>query len=552
MSNISIANLLESASSVETKMKIADQLVQKWEPTGLLEGKDLENSTYGKQHMAILLENQAKRLVVEATQTGTGGTWTAGQGEQWAGIALPLVRKVLADISAKEFLNTQPISQPSGLIFFLDFKYGSQQPTIGGTSDARFDIGDSVYGNTSTPNTDPFGGLYGAGRFGYSINEYNASVSFTITTASFADVNFNANYSASVAAGQLRKLSVVSASSVLSNPDTNAVRSFVATGSGVSEANLFAEFSTYTSTNDTLAFIVSGSTGQLALGSGSATLYYSKQPTDNSRGDFEDTTARPLTGSAAIPQFNLDFRSETVAAKTRKLAATWTPEASQDIEAFQAVDVEQEVTSLISEYISVEIDLELLDMLIAAGNQTTDVWSAQSNKFFNKSTNTFTLAAAGAGGYYNTQGQWFATLGTKIQSVARQIHAKTLRGQANVLMCGPKVSTIIESIPGYAADTDGNKMTYAMGTQKIGQLNSRYKVIVNPYMQENTILMAYKGGQFLESGATFAPYIPLVSTPLVYNPETYRPSKGFMTRFAKKMFRPEFFGKVFVADLDSI
>lgn len=546
-----ISQLLESANSPENKMAIAKKLVDKWNESGLLEGRDIAAHQYGKEHMAVLLENQAKRLVSEATQTGTGATFTAGAGEQWAGIALPLVRKIFADISAKEFLNVQPMSLPTGLIFFLEFKYNNQQPTIGAGGTSRFNSGDSLYGTTNTAGVDPFGGLYGAGRFGYSINEYNASVSATIATASYADVNFNANYSSSVAAGFIKKLTIVSASTGLSGFDSTAVRSFVATGSGVSELNNLAEFTAYTSTNDQLAFIVSGSS-IFTSGSGSLTVYYSKAPTDNARGDFEDTTSRPLTGSAAIPQFNIDFRSENVAAKTRKLAATWTPEASQDIQAYQAIDVEAEVTSIMSEYITMEIDLELLDMLQQAANQTVEVWSVRSNRFYNKTTGAWSDAAAGAGGYYNSQGEWFATVGTKIQSVSRQIHAKTMRGQANVLMCGPKISTVIESIPGYAPDTAGDKLEYALGTQKIGQLNSRFKVIINPYMQENTILMAYKGGQFLESGATFAPYIPLLSTPLVYDPVTYRPSKGLMTRYAKKVYRAEFYGKVLVADLDQL
>lgn len=544
-----VKQLLESSNDFQTQSSYSKKLVKKWEATGLLEGRDM-SAPYAKEHMAIMLENQAKRILVEASQTGTGGTFTAGQGEQWAGVALPLVRKVFAEISAKEFLSVQPMSLPTGLVFFLEFKYGTQQPTIGSGANSRFDSDESMYGTTNVKDVDPFGGLYGAGRFGYGTNDLTASAIFQITTASYADVNFNSNLSASVAAGVVRKLTVTGSTTALPSFDTLGVRSFVVTGSGFSEANTFAEFTSYNSVSNQLSFIVSSSAGFTTGSSLTGAVYYSVQPRDNNRGDFEDRESRPLTGSAAIPEINVELRSEEVAAKTKKLKAKWTPEFSQDLNAYQSLDAEAELTSTISEYVSMEIDLELIDMMISAAN-TTDVWSVVSNRFYNKATGTFTDAAAGAGGYYNTQGQWFQTLGTKIQSVARQIHAKTLRGQANVLMCGPKVSTIIESIPGYAADTDGSKMEYAMGTQKIGQLNSRYKVIVNPYMQENAILMAYKGSQFLETGAAFCPYIPLIMTPLVYDPETFTPRKGLMTRFAKKILRPEFFGKVFVADLNT-
>ncbi len=549
---MNVQQLLESSNQYTSVMTEAKRLINKWEPTGLLEGSDLEKQAYGKERMALILENQAKQLVMEANQTGTGGTFVAGQGEQWAGVALPLVRKIFAEISSKEFVSVQPMTLPAGLVFYLEFKYGTTQPSIPGTTvDSRFDSGDSMYGTTNQKNVDPFGGLYGAGRFGYSTNEYTSSVNLLVTTASYADVNFNAVYSASAAAGQLRKLSVTSSATVAPNFDANAVRAFVMTGSIVSEANLFAEFTSHNSTTDVISFIVSGSTAAFNQGTGSATLYYSKQPKDNDRGDFEDRDGRSLTGMNAIPEVDVELRSEPVVAKTKKLKAKWTPEFSQDLNAYQSLDAEAELTSTLSEYISLEIDLEIIDMLIANAN-TTDAWSAQSNTFYNKTLGTWSQAAAGAGGYYNTQGQWFATLGTKIQSVARTIHKKTLRGQANVLMTSPDIATIIESIPGYAADTDGSKEEFAMGSHKAGQLNSRYKVYVNPYMKENTILMAYKGSQFLETGAAFCPYIPLIMTPLVYDPDTFTPRKGLMTRFAKKILRPEFFGKIFVADIDKV
>jgi hypothetical protein len=149
---------------------------------------------------------------------------------------------------------------------------------------------------------------------------------------------------------------------------------------------------------------------------------------------------------------------------------------------------------------------------------------------------------------------WFQTIGIKLQKVSNIIHQRTLRGGANFMVVSPAVATILESIPGFAADTDGDaaKMEYAFGVQKVGALNSRYKVYKNPYMLENVILMGFKGSQFLETGAVYAPYIPLIMTPLVYDPETFTPRKGIMTRYAKKMVRPEFYGKVYVNDLNII
>ena len=288
------------------------------------------------------------------------------------------------------------------------------------------------------------------------------------------------------------------------------------------------------------------------------TLDYSKAPTDTTRGDFEDT--KPFKGSGAdtginkgsdidIPEVNLELQSEPIVAKTRKLKAVWTPEFAQDLNAYHSIDAEAELTSMLSEYVSMEIDLEILDMLIASA-PTTEYWSAVNNEVYNGAA--FTQTSATTGGFYNTQGGWFQTLGTKLQKVSNKIHQKTLRGGANFLVTSPAVATILESIPGFAADTDGTKMEFAAGVQKIGAINNRYTVYKNPYMKENIILMGFRGAQFLETGAVFSPYVPLIMTPLVYDPVNFTPRKGVMTRYAKKVVRPEFYGKVYVKGLETI
>tara|TARA_R110002167_G_scaffold5083_4_gene23885 strand:- start:672 stop:1295 length:624 start_codon:yes stop_codon:yes gene_type:complete len=207
---------------------------------------------------------------------------------------------------------------------------------------------------------------------------------------------------------------------------------------------------------------------------------------------------------------------------------------------------------MLSEYISLEIDLEILDMLISDAAAGDEYWSAVNNRSITgteTATNQF-----GDTGFFNTQGQWFQTLGTKMQKLSNIIHQRTLRGGANFLVCSPTVATIIESIPGFASNSDGDvsKASYAFGVQKAGTMNSRYTVYKNPYMKENTILMGFRGSQFLEAGAVFAPYIPLIMTPLVYDPDTFTPRKGLLTRYAKKMLRPEFYGRIYVNGLNTL
>lgn len=540
----------------------AKPLVQKWQRTGLLEGLRTETEMAG---MAQLLENQARQLVREASQTGT-----AEGSEEWAGVALPLVRRIFAEFAAKEFVSVQPMNLPSGLVFYLDFKYGTaragfnqdQEPNPGGHPFAAPGSNDSLFGVTNADTASQ--GLYGAGRFGYSIKNVTGDAVIvsegsstgsgaTPDPASSASLNFDSEYTN--ASGDWFVLTVP----VPTDADLFAVRSFTLV-SGSTQIVPEQAFSVI-NTNFTASFVLPMATAaaiQVAIDDDGLNVNYSKQPNDITRGDFEDTN--PFKGGSAdsginngtdidIPEVNLEMQSEPIVAKTRKLKAVWTPEFAQDLNAYHSIDAEAELTSMLSEYVSMEIDLEILDMLISAA-PTTEYWSAVNNEFFN-GTN-FTQTSTTTGGFYNTQGGWFQTLGTKLQKVSNRIHQKTLRGGANFLVTSPAVATILESIPGFAADTDGTRLEFAAGVQKIGAINNRYTVYKNPYMTENIILMGFRGAQFLETGAVFSPYVPLIMTPLVYDPVNFTPRKGVMTRYAKKVVRPEFYGKVYVKGLETI
>jgi hypothetical protein len=563
----SINSLLESSASGWKNMQNdAARMASKWGKTGLLEGL---NSEVEKNNMAMILENQAKQLVVEQSNTNQGGgTFQVGQGEQWAGVALPLVRKVFGSLSSKEFVSVQPMNLPSGLVFFLDFQYGDSNGKVAptgpfGPGGATYGATSSMYGNTNPgANADASQGLYGAGRFAYSINQFSSSVTSTTSPATWQDVDYDSSLSSSIVSGILSKVVMT-----VTNPmrvDFKGVRAFVpASGSGAISLGAIYDrlLPQFTTTNNTssVTFIISGSTSAMTnLPSGSATtntLFYNMQPADNNRGDFEDASGAgyPNADSTSadqlsIPQINIQMKSEAIVAKTRKLKAQWTPEFAQDLNAYQSLDAEAELTSIMSEYIALEIDLEVIDMLIQDASAWDEYWSAKNNNFLNAAKTAWDTTA----GYYNTQGQWFQTLGTKMQKVSNKIHQKTLRGGANFIVCSPTVATILESIPGFASSSDGDvtKASYAFGIQKAGQMNNRYTVYKNPYMTENLMLMGYRGSQFLETGAVFAPYVPLIMTPLVYDPDTFTPRKGLLTRYAKKMIRPEFFGRIWINDLN--
>lgn len=531
MSNVK-SLLNETLNPMAQLMAQTRGLVTKWDKTGLLEGikTDME-----KSHMSILLENQAKQLIDEATRTGT-----SANSEQWAGVALPLVRRVFAEIAAKEFVSVQPMNLPSGLVFYLDFKYGSDQ-----AGKPPF-AGQSLFGGTGTKlgSTDSaVNGLYGQGRFGYTINDQTASLAVAATApAAWINTNFTPELSASVVAGEVQLVTVDLGSTF----DHNGVRAFTVTGSGI--VDFYPAFTSVAGNNVT--FVVSASAAPANV-----VVAYHVQPADSSRGDFEDRGSpiapQGLNADIGIPEVNLELKSEAIVAKTRKLKAVWTPELAQDLNAYHSIDAEAELTALLSEYVSMEIDLEILDMLIQnAPAVTTDYWSARIGSEFNPALGQFQDTAANRTAYVKST--WFQTLGNKIQKVSNKIHQLTLRGGANFLVCSPDVATIIESIPGFTTNTDGDQAKFAMGVAKVGALSNRWTVYKNPYMTDNVMLVGFRGNNFLETGAVYAPYIPLIQTPLVYDPVNFTPRRGVMTRYAKKMIRPEFYGKIIIGNLNEV
>jgi hypothetical protein len=533
MANFDLSKLMEGKNPQQVMLAETRELKGKWEQTGLLEGLGERQQS----QISVLLENQAKQLLDEATATGT----SAGN-EEWSGVALPLVRRIFGEIASKEFVSVQPMNLPSGLIFYLDFKYGTAQ-----AGNPAFN-GKSLFGGTGNDlgSTDSAtNGLYGEGRFGYTSNQSSTDIavaSLTVASASWADVNFDSSLSASVAAGTLAKVSF--AHSGLTRPDLDAVRSFHISASDFATADAYYPAHSKVSGANIIVFAKNAA----LTWTDDLTVKYSEAPIAANRGDFEDQSPSEPATDIGIPEVDLELKSEAIVAKTRKLKAVWTPELAQDLNAYHSIDAEAELTSMLSEYISLEIDLEILDML-KANALTTEYWSVTLGEEYDSATTSW---VAGGNSAAYTKNSWFQTLGAKLNKVSNKIHQLTLRGGANFVVASPDVCTILESIPGFTVSADKDASSFAAGVTTVGSIANRYTVYKNPYMTSNEILLGFKGSNFLETGAVYAPYVPLIMTPLVYDPTNFTPRRGVMTRYAKKMVRPEFYGKVYVKDLANL
>ena len=403
MKNI-LNTLLESANPWQTQQEQASRVAVKWAKSGLLEGIDNEIE---RNNMALILENQANRLLVEGTNTTTGqNSMLGGTGDNWAGIALPLVRRIFGEIVAKDFLSVQPMSMPSGLVFYLDFQYGDSKNPFAAGKSIFGSLADLQATDSDITNLTPTGGFYGNGRYGYTMNQFSASVAFTTSSVtSLSQVNYDSRYESST--GSLTQIHFTDAAlaTALSIPDFQAASAFIISGSNVTPVNVLQQFTKYVSgSTPALSFIVNSTP---SAASGNITMFYNKQTTPAARGDYEADRSDVSVPNAAnasqinIPSININMKSEPIVAKTRKMKAQWTQEMAQDLNAYQNIDAEAELTGLLSQHVAMEIDMELLDMLTEEA-ATTGYWSAVNNNVWNGSG--FTAQTATNGGFYNTEG----------------------------------------------------------------------------------------------------------------------------------------------------
>ena len=268
--------------------------------------------------------------------------------------------------------------------------------------------------------------------------------------------------------------------------------------------------------------------------------------TANALGAVVGTDSWGLEGNTAIPEIDIKVDSVSVTAVTKKMKAKWSPELGQDLNAYHNLDAEVELTSILSEQIGLEIDREILEDLVKGATAGTFYWSRSPGLFVNKLTGVEVGASSKAPDFTGNVSMWYETLIETINDVSAQIHRKTLRGGANFLVCNPEVASILEMTAGFKARIAVDDDKGEVGVVNVGSISKKWDVYVDPYFLRNVILVGRKGSSFLESGFVYAPYVPLQVTPTIFGIEDFVPRKGVMTRYAKKMIRPDFYGLVVI------
>ena len=235
---------------------------------------------------------------------------------------------------------------------------------------------------------------------------------------------------------------------------------------------------------------------------------------------YSGTTAGKAASTSTLEgtpgnRINVQILKQVVEAKTRKLSARWTFEAAQDAQSMHGLDVEAEIMAALAQEITVEIDQEILASLAAL------------------SGNTFNYNQATVSGTATFVGDEHAALAVLINRSANLIAQRTRRGAGNWAVVSPEALTVLQSATtsAFARSTEGT-FEAPTNTKFVGTLNSAMKIYVNSYAGTGTaVLVGYKGSSEADAAAFYCPYVPLMSSGVVLDPNTFEPVVGFMTRY---------------------
>jgi hypothetical protein len=467
----------------------AKELEARWAKTGILKGIECP---YVRSSTAVLLENQ--RLINE-TATDTADV------AQFKRISIPLVRRIYPQLIANKIVSVQPLLGPTGLVYYLRFRYGSNKGAIQGASNSNGFPNDDVNSLQQLASGDANLDIFYSSQF--------VQNETTVSAAAAA--------SATVSYGNLQHTPVL-AGTITGTVYYNggAVQTFV-----VSSAGSFS-FST-------VSGAILCSSGSLDLNTGALALTWNGSAAGLSSYVVLSYEYN-MECNQDLPEINLVIESEEIAAKTRKLKAVWSYEAQQDLRSQHNLDAEAELTSVLAQEINLEIDRECVqDLRQNAG--TVAAWD---------------LATA----LGDTIKEKYEALYVKIVEVSNVIHRKTLRGGANFLVTSPEVASIFETATAGFAPAPSETFTSSLGIQYVGTVANRYRLYKDPLFPTNQILMGYKGDSYMDSGYFYCPYVPLTQTPVVLDPESFCPRKGILTRYGKKLLREgaKFYARLSIAN----
>jgi len=527
---------------------------QKWTKLGLLEGL----KGHVRDNIAQLYENQASYMLNESTTASNSGAFET--------VAFPIIRRVFSKLLANDIVSVQALNLPIGKLFYLNPKV-SVRVDAGATGHTSPDGAFSNAANLAAGAGTQFEGSSLYDSFYASANNDEGDGLFDRSKGAFTSTD-------AVLTGATPQSGVTNFSTLVLTGFTTTSDNQIVGSSGVpmdteeflaslkvtADQNLSGDvgFQGESITlGDPIPFRVKtqkygrdivSTDGHINI---ELDLTYPAADGYSAFTSYADVnTASPILFTANYRTYSdLEQDSEmaevtftldevTVSVTTRKLRAQWTPELAQDVSAFHNIDAEAELTALLSEQMAAEVDREILRDLRRGA-----AWSLRWD--YNGLRNQTTQ-------YHGTQKDWNQTFITKINQISAQIHKSTLRGGASWIVVSPEISAVLDDLEYFhVSNADPEQDKYNMGIERVGSLQGRYQVYRDPYAPANTCLIGHKGNSILEAGYIYAPYVPMQLTPTMYNPFDFKPIKGIMTRYAKKMINNRFYGKVFADGLQT-
>jgi len=492
--------------------EVRTDVINRWDGLGLLEGL----GGHRKENIAQLFENQASYMLNESVALGNEGSFET--------VVFPIVRRVFSKLLANEIVSVQALNLPIGKLFYFI-------PKLENSAFASGSAGIDPSGTSVSPNL--YDAFYGENGLYDNSKGAATSISATVTAANLYEFDATGNGYAtlagtSVPTGATSIVKMNFASSITNWENAEEVMSTLS----VLSATANADFDFYLPAQKYGNSIMEANGDiYVAIVNNSATVALPLSGITATAKEYES-----LEYNDEMGEVSFELKSVTVSVIERKLRAQWSPELAQDVSAFHNIDAEAELTALLSEQVAAEIDREILRDLRrgAAWRMTWDYSGSRVN----------TGGISASNGFY-TQKEWNQTLITAVNQVSAQIHKATLRGGANWIVVSAEVSAILDDLEYFhVSNAAPEQDKFNMGIERIGSLGGRYQVYRDPYFPADTILMGHKGTSLLDTGYIYAPYVPMQLTPTMYNPFTFAPVKGIMTRYAKKMVNNRFYGVI--------
>lgn len=577
---------------LDAQKKIRESIQQRWDSLGFTAGL----TGYVKETVATLYENEAKHLLGEATASDNSGSFET--------VVFPLIRRVFSKLLANDIVSVQAMNLPIGKLFFIlpvtsqreegineaGEITGSHKGLMGyertnrntGEVEKRFYLPDDVVNSGATVVQFMEKSLYDLFYNDFLFDQSKGKVTIHVggaaavvmTAGGISPVTGTLETYAQHNDGTIRNLMIeVSGFSSynagkLTGPDGNEMdtETFLASLKVVAKTAIAAVSGTaaFTMLENVPFRVVTQKYGKGIVEYGTPCDAQGKmyievdlaKPANGTEDGYTGVAPASLSGLTANAAFeiawaqydSLELETEigevsfkldsvTVSVEERKLRATWSPELSQDVSAFHNIDAETELTAILSEQIAGEIDREILRDLRKAAP-----WQARFD------VNGWRRISGFSTNY--TQKDWNQELITKVNQISAQIHKSTLRGGANFIVVSAEISALLNNLEYFhVTDASADQDSYNMGIERVGSLQGRYQVYVDPYSPAYSLIVGHKGKSMLDTGYIYAPYVPMVLTPTMYNPMNFAPVKGIMTRFAKKVVNNRYYGHVRVDGL---